>query len=706
MFRLIRRSTLGLADWGRGSAVFLSVTLAAYLALGPLRLYVQNQYYYNVDLSIVALGAAGLFLLLALLLAGGLSALGQSARRVTMGGLFGLLVTLFVFDNILFFAVPELDGWTQAVTSPFLFVLDAVVAGILIAVALATSLFSYWPFMARALSFIVLFSVLQIVANAVSPSTAGLSESDVERSLAGKFKEVVLSPDRNVVHVIFDTFQGTEFEAALEKTGGGQDLRGFVWFKDSIGVHSSTSLSLPSIFTGKIYTEETMRDYYGGGDRTFLDALAENRFEPTLFTALPIPSSERIEKHHAFALLDRSPPVAGELGRLLDLFFIRASPFLAKDFFLNDYNFRLGSAYDRDFAIGNDRYRRVFIDFTNSLAVAAKPSIKPQYYFLHLIYPHPPYSHNEDCSAVGAVVPRSKEQAQIETVCALGDFTVFLERLRELGVYDETMIIMHGDTGNEDLGVAELQTSSLPHSIKNGMPFPVLLVKDFGVQGDMTVSQKPASIQDVPNTIMGALDLEPEFSGYDLLSATDLSSRVRQYRSWRVQPNALAGPSWSRIRRQAAIDERPKAKPLRPGDVISFRGDGLGHLYRRGKGFSTTSAHGTWALYPAADLVLPLDRDSADDISRLTFRVRLGGSLDPAERGRRAKRVRYALNGGAPRPIDFEFMTDRLATFEIPISEDASSTQATLSFLFEEPLNDQISDRRPLGFLIETMKVD
>ncbi len=260
------------------------------------------------------------------------------------------------------------------------------------------------------------------------------------------------------------------------------------------------------------------------------------------------------------------------------------------------------------------------------------------------------------------------------------------------------MIIMQGDTGGGH-EVAALKNSTLPQPIRYGMPFPVILVKDFGAQGAMTVSEKPASIQDVPNIVVGALGLEPEFPGFDLMSDVDVSSRRRIFRAWQVEPNGLAASSWSRMKPAEFVAAKSQSNQLGMGDVVSFRGDGLGHLYRRGRGWSGTTAHGTWAYYPEAKLQVAIEQENASQVSALNFQVRLPDAVGPS------KHIRYSVNGAAPKDIDFDYKTKRLAFFDIPIPEDMARKEIQLSFLFDAPMNAQISDPRALGFLIEKMTV-
>ncbi len=428
MFQTFWGNKLDSADGARGSLTLLAATFAAYMALGPLRLYLQNRYYYDLDALTVIFAALGLFLVLFVLIYGIAGLVQPTARATYLRVLLCFLAAVFVYDNVLFFLVPELDGSTQAVTSSLFVGLDVAVIGLLVFLALKTAAFADWQIISRVLFLILAFSGLQLVFAAFSP------EGEPDDSLPDEVKEIVLSPNRNIIHVLFDMFQATEFSAALEEVGGEKSLPGFVWFKDSLGVHSSTSFSLPSIFAGRIYREDNMRGYYSGEDKTFLDILSANNFDQTVFTALPIPGGVDVRKQRAIALLDERQSVVSELGQLLDLFFTRAGPFLIKNFFLNDYNYRLARLDRQTTPVGNDRYKHAFVNFADRLVVSENEETKDRYYFLHLIYPHPPYTHNADCSAADGVVPRSPQQSRLELRCSLRDFVAFLERLKEAGV--------------------------------------------------------------------------------------------------------------------------------------------------------------------------------------------------------------------------------------------------------------------------------
>ena len=58
---------------------------------------------------------------------------------------------------------------------------------------------------------------------------------------------------------------------------------------------------------------------------------------------------------------------------------------------------------------------------------------------------------------------------------------------------------------------------------------PILLIKPFGAVGALQDSAVPASLLDVPATVVGALGLSAPFAGFALLDDAVPANRVRHY---------------------------------------------------------------------------------------------------------------------------------------------------------------------------------
>ena len=652
---------------------------SAYLSLSPLRLFFLNRDHFNFDAALLTAACLCMFAVLTLALLLLVSQLNSQFATIFRNSLFAITITLFVYDNVLYFLVPELDGEARAVTSPFLYLIDFAIVAVIV-VSFFKNLFARTTSLSNVLYFVVLVAAIQMVV-AILLAESPLAERDVNAP-----PRVALSKELNVIHVLFDTLQSTEFSAARAKLESDDAFDGFTWFKNTLGVGWSTTLTLPSIFTGEMHDEGTIGKYYRGEERTFLDALSDNDIEINVYRSNVIPVPKGATSQHIKALARLSPKSifdnSEEIGQLFDLFLIRVMPFVFKEFFLADYQFFFGSLFSRGETWGNDLGRLELTNFKNSLFVDPSPDARQKYYYLHLIYPHPPYSHNEDCTLADPdSVGGGDEQFAIEISCAVRDFAEFLNRLRELGVYDETLIIFHADTGGPPIHVESLKGTELPRNVFNGLPFPMLAVKPLGARGRLVESDLPASIVDIPNTIVGDLEFPREFGGVDLFSDRDLRGRQRRFGDFVVDEDPFAAESWSKYEPNFPDRERVAIQVIRSGDIVDFTVVGRGHLFRD-TGWSSARGFGTWAFYPSSVLQMSLNQTSANPVKSLRFRIQFRDNVEVP--------ISYKVNDGPEENVEVvPIGKGSEYEFRIPVDPGIETKIFKIEFIMRERIRKQ-----------------
>ncbi len=112
----------------------LALAFALYCSAGPLRLFLQNRFYFSLDLPLVVSLCVGVFLVLFLpLLVLSISAPNLFHKLLSKVLLFGL-ISFFVYDTFLFTFVPELDGETKAVPTRWLYLLDLCLLAVVVVV--------------------------------------------------------------------------------------------------------------------------------------------------------------------------------------------------------------------------------------------------------------------------------------------------------------------------------------------------------------------------------------------------------------------------------------------------------------------------------------------------------------------------------------------------------------------------------------------
>ena len=132
------------------------------------------------------------------------------------------------------------------------------------------------------------------------------------------------------------------------------------------------------------------------------------------------------------------------------------------------------------------------------------------YTFIHVMIPHPPYVVDADCSFIGPENPSRPSYAD-PARCALALVQKLFDRLRALGVWDRTAIVLTSDHGWDELrpdhpleGV-KTPAGDLDEIAVRAMA--LLAVKPAGSSGPLRTSAAPTAITDVPATILDLMRL-------------------------------------------------------------------------------------------------------------------------------------------------------------------------------------------------------
>lgn len=622
------------------SSLLPAAGLAFYLALLPLRMWQLNRLEVAVEPALAVL-AGGVIGLAAMLLWGAFHvALGAGGRRRLARVLLALLAAVFLYDNLLFFLIPDLDGSVPAVANPWFWAFDLAWLGLLawsLARKPAVAVGGNGTWARPAVAFMLLVPVLGLVANAL-----------LERSVAPRADRVdfTLSPDFNVVHILLDAMQSTEFPAALDALPDPEVFDGFTWFRNTVGASYKTDYSLPTIFTGRPYTAYAeFERWYRGESDTLMDAVAGAGYRIMAGRWLAPRVPEGMLVFHPPALAGSAPRLR-DLGYLLDVALIRIAPFVLKNAVLDDYRFRLAAWAGDEALQGNEIERAAFRRVINALRVDPDQQ-RPSYLYLHLIYPHAPYTHRPDCSYAGEVIRPNPGQARLERVCALRDIALLLQRLRDLGALNRTLVVLQSDTGESHLLRPEsLAGSGLPRRVAGGSPFAWLAIRPAGATGDLRISDLPASMQDVASTVLGQLGVASPFGGHDLFFDPPPPDRPRWYwaaeqGTFEVVGDMYSPSAWRRLSEPGEAGAVPLAAGTRLGFGLADA-SGLDYL---GAGWDRPLADGINATWPESRLLLHLPADARSMPAELWFEV---GLLFE-----NAAPVAWRLGDGEEQPIEW-----------------------------------------------------
>jgi hypothetical protein len=458
-----------------------------------------------------------------------------------LGVLAALAVLTWVQGNILVWDYGPLDGrsipwaeygWRGA--------LDLTIWILVLVFTYAHSRFR--GFVVQAAPVTLLIQVLMAAVTAAPRADEILFRHDAESNASGREAIVRFSPERNVLHIVMDGFQSDIFAEIVndpENSAFKDKLRGFTYFTDNMGIFPYTQMTVPAMLSGEVYHNHVPAQGFIEsalqGD-TVLSVAAEKGYEVDIAAAVPLKNVYSLAKHaHSYGITSYSHATAEDYAvvdaaRLIDLALFRVVPHFAKALVHRDqlWVFQTGGRtsdylqmqYFADLAFLRQLRREMTADRE-----------KPVYKMLHLMLSHRPTVGNENCEFDGTN-PTSRHAVLMQARCGLMHVLNVLERMQELGIYDNSLIVLLADHGawvpaegvqgsreeGQEVGAATI-----------GMAIPVLAIKPPGDSGTFRTSRAPTSVVDIPATISDILDLDGNFDGTPAFGNAAGGARERRH---------------------------------------------------------------------------------------------------------------------------------------------------------------------------------
>ncbi len=401
-----------------------------------------------------------------------------------------------------------------------------------ICVVFARKLFTTAVFASRVLV------ALQIVLVA---ATAAKADPEARAKWEGPPDAIFeVSSKQNVFHFVLDGFQSDVFLDIVEADRAEMDRRfsGFTFFANHAGAFPTTIVSIPAMLTGHAYrNQEPMRRFmnrhfkggsiYGvmrsqGYQVDVVSGLQYDKASATNYYRLPTP----YVTYEAY--------VRFTAWQLADLSLFRHSPHLLKPAIYNDQSWRLQNTFGqqnadtagrRHLPVNGEAFLR---DFTPRLHVGHD---RPLYKYVHVGIPHWPMTLDADCNYIG-INRASRELYTGQARCAVRRVAEFLDKLRQLGLYDTSLVLISSDHGiaiPPDGFSGDRETVGGPLSNMSGSALALLVVKPPNGSGPLVISQAPTTIGDIPATIVDTLGLNNPFPGVSAMKVDEHAARLRSF---------------------------------------------------------------------------------------------------------------------------------------------------------------------------------
>ena len=548
-------------------------------------------------------------------------------------------------------------------------------------------------------------------------------------------KSFQFSSKQNVIHVILDELQSTVFQEIIDKDPERyyDALEGFTFFKETTGSFPTTLMSIPALLSGQIYKNHipirSFQDSVYKGN-TITNVLYDNGYEVdsispfdwlgkgkgSTFYQIPVPYGLSKEQHEYI-----------NADLMLNLTLFRYAPYLLKKPIYNNgiwlpttiKNLSKGDRLHRSGA-RSFAHKEFLQDLIDNMSVSRSA---PVYKFIHLLTTHYPAVLNQDCQYAGKVLPWTWKNIRIQAKCSFDQFLEFLNKLKSLGIYKSSFIILHADHGYW----------KIPHSgdqvnLKNSLrplegyftddkeyfakivcsALPLLCIKLPYSKGPLRTSNVPAMLTDIPATISSVLNIDGKFSGIPVFeiapneerkrvfSYYDTMNRERDefYRSmdeFHITGSVFDKASWrysKRYRSSAKVSYNTKKIDFGTDEAFHFLNFGWGGNERNSKGNFTFN----WGLGESSSIFLSLPKDEA---VLLTANVLSPPSKKPQ---RMTTKIDGKLMGTGEFPRAGIFTEQRIYIGPDEHRQDVS----TVEFLFSQHMTPE-EGTRPLSVLFESI---
>jgi hypothetical protein len=524
------------------SALFVVFTIFVY---GPFTIYQGNIDEFSIPLKSILgsllLPALALFLILSLL---GLS-LSKRTHQVYVSLLFALAVLVWLQGNFLVWKYGLLDGqgidWSRGEWRGWV---DGILWVVLLTMA---GLFFRKVYRIAAFGCIIITSLLLaslVFASLQKPETWSAKGKSLKNLIPPK-EIFEFSSQQNVIHFILDGFQSDFFEEIVAENADhySGSLEGFTFFRETTGSFPTTYMSIPAFLSGRIYKNDIpMRKFVVKAirGRTIANRLHSQGYETDLVSDSLFARGTRAETWYKIAV-----PYGGTIKQylrsnsalMLDLVLFRHVPHFLKKSIYNDERWLV----QRFLRLENQSLKIRYFSHQAFLSdMIARMSVNrtvPVYKYVHLMTTHPPVVVDKECQFAQAL-PGTRENIKVQAQCSLEHFLEFLNKLREKGIYDSSLIVLHADHGlgrpvnmrNEGTLSKEgwpIEDASLAEIA--GSAAALMAIKPPHSKGPMKTSRALVSLTDIPATISSLLNLSSRIHGRSAYEVDENELRERWF---------------------------------------------------------------------------------------------------------------------------------------------------------------------------------
>ena len=146
---------------------------------------------------------------------------------------------------------------------------------------------------------------------------------------------------------------------------------------------------------------------------------------------------------------------------------------------------------------------RSYLSFEKMMAQEGRLSATGRYTMVHVLVPHAPHRLSADCNYTLGSTPTGPME---QTHCALKMIREFITLLKDLGRFNDSLILIHGDHGGPYRSTNDTSTVRVTEGRSRSLN-TVLLVKPIGSQGggELEALDSKMTLLDISNIILSSV---------------------------------------------------------------------------------------------------------------------------------------------------------------------------------------------------------
>ena len=336
--------------------------------------------------------------------------------------------------------------------------------------------------------------------------------------------DLEIAAKENVLVFVLDNFDSSWFEEIVEDDPDFvEPLADFTYYRNGTSQFAHTSMAIPYMLTGSVWTEETEGNYfnYAYENSNVIETLADNKCNIGIYTGVSyLSDSVKLLTENYSEQVTREYSVGKTLDMMINASMYKIMPFVIKP----EYIYYSGDMYnmassDEIWSIDNDM---LFYNRVVEQGISVNEDYSSAFRFYHMRGPHAPFYLSDDMryEPTGRRATRNSQgRGSMKIVYE------YMRQLKELGLYDDATIIITADHGQGYILDSD-KTSGQPDRTSR----PIFFVKEPNQANDtMKISNAPVSQAELIPTIMKAFGIDWKQYGKTFDEIGEDEQRERMY---------------------------------------------------------------------------------------------------------------------------------------------------------------------------------